>query len=192
MARIIQLTDMHVLPRVRSGYRACSTPMHCWLTLSTRCLPTGIKSGRLTPWLSLEISPKPAMRKVTSCSANKVRRLPAPYFLIPGNHDRRDPLRQCFEDKATIPPSGKINWVHDLADLRLIGLDTLIEGQGGGGPEMTPISNFYGSGNQHAANTRPILLAMHHPPFASGMVFMDQNRTDSHRTAGRYSERGAK
>ena len=171
MSRIIQLSDLHVLP----------APQRVSGVLNTYALLVDTIDTLLADWHKIgPIDAVVVTGDITDTGdaesyqlfRQQIQRLPAPYFLIPGNHDRRDPMRHCFEDKATIPPSGKINWVHDLADLRIIGLDTLIEGQGGGGLNDADLKFL--SQAISTANTQPILLAMHHPPFASGMVFMDQ------------------
>ncbi len=70
-----------------------------------------------------------------------------------------------------MPVSGKINWVHDLSDVRIVGLDTLIEGKGGG--ELDADTLVYLESALDAAGETPVLIAMHHPPFQSGIRFMD-------------------
>ena len=171
MARIIQLTDMHVLPPSQRVSGVLNTYELLIDTIDT-LLDDWHKIGPIDAMIVTGDITETGDVESYQLFRQQVRRLPVPYFLIPGNHDRRDPLRQCFEDMATIPKSGKINWVHDLADLRLIGLDTLIEGQGGG--DLDDADLKFLAQAIAAADTRPILLAMHHPPFASGMVFMDQ------------------
>lgn len=98
-------------------------------------------------------------------------KLPAPVFVIPGNHDVREPLRSCFADFEYMPSSGRINWMHDLGDVRLVGLDTLIEGQGGGVANAETLAFL--SQALSTAGEKPVLIAMHHPPFSSGIKFMD-------------------
>ncbi|HIC73212.1 MAG TPA: phosphodiesterase, partial [Alphaproteobacteria bacterium] len=59
--------------------------------------------------------------------------LDAPYFLIPGNHDRRDRLRAAFADLAYLPIKSEfIHYVVDDYPLRLIALDTVHPGRVGG------------------------------------------------------------
>jgi 3',5'-cyclic-AMP phosphodiesterase len=103
---------------------------------------------------------------------DQIERLPVPYFLIPGNHDLRDPMRNCFNDMPFMPPRGKINWAHDLNGLRLIGLDTLIPQQGGG--ILDPETLDFLAEAVRDGGTNPLLIAMHHPPFQTGLWFMDQ------------------
>ncbi|NND92156.1 MAG: phosphodiesterase [Granulosicoccus sp.] len=170
MSRILQITDMHVVS------------------------PPGLVSGRLDTARILEnaidriledwhkfapIDVLIATGDITDRGDNEsyrlfrkqIERLPAPTLLIPGNHDRREPLRACFSDAPHMPVSGKINWVHDLPDLRIIGLDTLIEGQGGGELDADTLE-FLALALDQAGET-PVLIALHHPPFQSGIRFMD-------------------
>ena len=55
--------------------------------------------------------------------------LRAPYFLIPGNHDDRELLRVAFEGTGAVPyEPGFANYVVDDFAVRLIGLDSTLEG----------------------------------------------------------------
>lgn len=102
----------------------------------------------------------------------QIERLPAPCFVIPGNHDLREPMRACFGDCDFMPETGKINWMHDFPDLRLIGLDTLLPDQGGG--ILDPDTLGFLETHLQSAGDKPILVAMHHPPFQTGLKFMDR------------------
>ena len=95
--------------------------------------------------------------------------LEVPLFVVPGNHDARAHMRMAFADD--LPPDGPLNWERSLNDVHLIGLDTLVEGQGGGYLEKESLA-FLGSVLARERTT-PILLALHHPPFQSGIGFMD-------------------
>lgn len=96
----------------------------------------------------------------------------APLYVIPGNHDLRAPMRAAFADQGGMPASGKLNWHERLGDIDLIGLDTLIEGAGGG--EIDAATLDFLEQALSASGTRPVLLALHHPPFHSGIAFMDR------------------
>ncbi|MCP4821411.1 MAG: phosphodiesterase, partial [Shimia sp.] len=95
--------------------------------------------------------------------------LDLPTYVIPGNHDARDPLRRAFADH--LPVAGPLNWARKVGDVYLVGLDTLVEGHGHGtlGPETLA---FLGD-ELAKADGSAVLLALHHPPFASGISFMD-------------------
>ena len=102
----------------------------------------------------------------------QIERLGLPYLLIPGNHDLREPLRAVFADQPHIPSAGKVNWVHDLDGLRIIGLDSLVEGVSHG--ELDAESASFLKTALEGADSRAIMLAVHHPPFDTGIGFMDR------------------
>ncbi|MEL6219609.1 MAG: metallophosphoesterase [Pseudomonadota bacterium] len=89
-------------------------------------------------------------------------RLAAPYFVVPGNHDRREELRHAFADHAHMPASGPIQWVIDDFPLRLVGLDSVVPGSGYG--ELSEDSLNW-LDKTLFADPRPTLVAIHHPPF---------------------------
>jgi Icc protein len=100
--------------------------------------------------------------------------LEAPLYLIPGNHDNRENLTAVFHDHAYLPPAGDfIQYVVEDHPVRLIALDTLIDGQATGdmcGPRLAWLDERLAE-----APDRPTLLFMHHPPFLTGMRKMDQS-----------------
>ena len=70
-----------------------------------------------------------------------------------------------------MPAEGRVNWTALAGDLCLIGLDTLVEESGGGVLDKATLAFLADA--LHRAGDTPILLAMHHPPFQSGIPFMD-------------------
>lgn len=96
--------------------------------------------------------------------------LDLPILPIPGNHDLREPMRTCFKDLGIFAKAGRLNWVRDVDGLRIVGIDTLIEGSGGGVVDDATLDFL----DEALATRGPVLLAMHHPPFASGISFMDE------------------
>jgi len=95
--------------------------------------------------------------------------LQLPTYVIAGNHDARTPMRAAFADN--LPADGSLNWSQRVGDIQLIGLDTLVEGQGAGALSSDSLSFLQDALSD--AGDAPVLLAMHHPPFASGIRFMD-------------------
>ena len=98
-------------------------------------------------------------------------RLLAPYVVIPGNHDRRAPLRAAFHDHAYLPVSGPLNWVVDEHDVRVIGLDSVVPGEGHG--EVSP-ETLARLDKTLAADARPTIVGILHPPFPTGILGMDR------------------
>lgn len=98
--------------------------------------------------------------------------LPMPVFLIPGNHDAREPLRQVFADHAYLPRNGEfLHYVVEGYPVRLIGLDTLVPGEVGG--RLGEARLHWLDQRLAEAPERPTLIFMHHPPFRTGIARMD-------------------
>jgi Icc protein len=95
--------------------------------------------------------------------------LDLPTYVIPGNHDAREPLRAAFADH--LPVVGPLNWTRKVGDVHLIGLDTLVEGHGHGTLRTETLAFL--SDTLSNADGLAVLLALHHPPFASGTDFLD-------------------
>ena len=96
--------------------------------------------------------------------------LDLPTHVITGNHDARDPMRAAFA--RDLPANGPLNWTRRVGGIHLIGLDTLVEGQGAGTLSSDSLSFLQSALSQ--AGDAPVLLALHHPPFACGIGFMDK------------------
>jgi len=92
-----------------------------------------------------------------------------PVHVIPGNHDAREPMRAAFAEG--LPANGPLNWSRKIGGIHLIGLDTLVEGKGLGTLSSESLSFLQRA--LSAAGGAPVLLALHHPPFACGIGFMD-------------------
>ncbi|MEL6477061.1 MAG: phosphodiesterase [Pseudomonadota bacterium] len=97
--------------------------------------------------------------------------LEAPCFVLPGNHDRREELRAAFHDHAYLPETGPLQWVVEAFPLRLIGLDSVVPGKGHGeiGAESLAWLDA-----RLTEDPRPTLVAVHHPPFPTGILGMDK------------------
>lgn len=98
--------------------------------------------------------------------------LTMPMFVVPGNHDEREGMRAAFADGGYFPEQGFLNFAVDCGDLRLLGLDTLVPGQGGGAVCAERLAWLDDA--LRAAPDTPTLLLMHHPPFLTGIGHMDR------------------
>jgi 3',5'-cyclic-AMP phosphodiesterase len=101
--------------------------------------------------------------------------LAMPVYLIPGNHDARDALRQAFPDHTYLPRSGFLQYAIDGLPLRLIGLDTLVDGKHHGELCLDRLEWLQA---RLAENDQPTVLFMHHPPFECGIDAFDRTRVD--------------
>ena len=99
--------------------------------------------------------------------------LNAPLLPIPGNHDDRVQLRRRFPQLPTGGADDRIDYVIDDHEVRLIGLDTSIPGRHDGrvtADQMAWLDRQLSTGAE-----RPTIIFQHHPPFPSGIPWMDRN-----------------
>jgi 3',5'-cyclic-AMP phosphodiesterase len=96
-----------------------------------------------------------------------------PYVPLVGNHDPRELLRRAFDFLDCIPSRGRICYTIDELPVRLVALDSLVE------------RRPYGTlGEEQLAwldkrlterPKKPTLVALHHPPFRTGIGHMDHS-----------------
>ena len=85
--------------------------------------------------------------------------LAAPVVALPGNHDRPDALRDAFPETA-----------HD-GTLRLLTLSSHRPGRDDGALGDEQLARLDAA--LAAGDGRPAIVALHHPPLATGMPFLD-------------------
>lgn len=93
-----------------------------------------------------------------------------PILAVPGNHDDR----RLFHDAFDLPwaADDNLSWAVDVGDLRIVGLDTIIPGSHGGLFDEPRREWLRSTLDQE--RDRPTVIAMHHPPFLSGIGWMDE------------------
>lgn len=96
--------------------------------------------------------------------------LKPPVYIIPGNHDQRETLRQAFKDQSYMPKEGFIQYVVDGYPVTLIGLDTLIEGKDSG---ILCEERFLWLKKEMEKDGKPKIVFMHHPPAKTGYRLFD-------------------
>lgn len=170
MARFLHLTDLHV---VAEGKTASGV-------LDTRAI--------LLSTIDQIIDMLPALRPIdavlvsgdlsddgTADSYQFIReqldRFGIPVLPIPGNHDHRENFRNAFSDLPFLPDRGSINWQTTVKGTLIVGLDTLIEGSGSGEVNKDGLA-FLSSAISQSVGA-PTVVLMHHPPFKTGIKFMD-------------------
>lgn len=109
-------------------------------------------------------------------AAMLLARFSAPVIAIPGNHDSTATLRAAFAafpGFADEPVPGKACHAHTVAGVTLIALDTSVD-------QIAENVHHGELGEAQLAwldatlkTAGPTLIAMHHPPFDSGIGFMD-------------------
>jgi Icc protein len=99
--------------------------------------------------------------------------LPMPVYLLPGNHDERGALRAAFPDhpylRQWLP---FVQYAIDDWPVRIVALDTVIPGQGGG--ELCAQRLAWLEHTLAEQPRKPTLVVMHHPPFPTLIGHMDK------------------
>jgi 3',5'-cyclic AMP phosphodiesterase CpdA len=90
--------------------------------------------------------------------------LGAPLVMIAGNHDDRAALQEAFPDQS-------LRGVHHVGPIRLIVLDSLVPGQPGGRLGREQLAWLDAALDEDRMG--PVIVAVHHPPFVTGIDHMD-------------------
>jgi 3',5'-cyclic AMP phosphodiesterase CpdA len=100
-----------------------------------------------------------------------------PVFVIPGNHDAREKLREAFRDCGYFPAEGYLQYTVEDYPLRLVALDTVIPGKHSG--TLCAERLAWLDAALAAQPARPTAILMHHAPFATGITYMDNYGFDN-------------
>ena len=98
--------------------------------------------------------------------------LDLPVYLLPGNHDARDALRQGFPGHTYLGEEGPIQYGVDIGELRLVAIDTVDPGHSHGRLCAQRLDWLADELDRHC--DRPVVIAMHHPPFETLIGHMDR------------------
>lgn len=166
---IAHLTDLHVRPHGLSAYRTAETNM-----LTERALDA-----------VLALDPRPDLVLITGDLTDNglvaeyenlrrmLSRLPMPVWLIPGNHDRRENLKQVLAGYPGLSDEPAFaQWAVDLGPVRMIGLDTVLPKSGAG--RLCPERLAWLEEKLAEDSAKSTIVAMHHPAFVCGLHHMDR------------------
>lgn len=103
--------------------------------------------------------------------AEIVADLDAPFLPLGGNHDDRPHLRATFPDVGWTD-ADHLSWDVTVQGVRLVGLDSTRPGAHGGEVDAERIRWL--DDRLAERHDGPTILALHHPPFESGIWWMDQ------------------
>jgi 3',5'-cyclic-AMP phosphodiesterase len=117
-------------------------------------------------------------------------RLQLPCLVMPGNHDRRDEFRRAFAGHHRyLPAHGPLHYCVDEHPLRVVALDSCPPGKHHGSVDEAGMDWL--AATLAADTVKPTLLLLHHPPFVSGIGYLDEYRyleADAlERLVGRFS-----
>ncbi|HEV8436802.1 MAG TPA: phosphodiesterase [Methylomirabilota bacterium] len=166
---IAQISDMHIRPSGQLAYRRVDTAgflARCVEQLRTMSPPPDVvlATGDL-----VDAGDPAEYRQLR----NLLSPLPMPVYLIPGNHDSREALVREFGDHEYLPRDGGfLQYAVEQYPVRLIALDTLIPGKGGG--RLCGERLGWLAARLEETPQRPTVIFMHHAPFVTGIDHMDQ------------------
>jgi len=165
---IAQITDLHIRMPGQKAYRVVETD---------RYLPPAIEALN-------RLNPKPDLIVVSGDLTDFGRpqeyahlkqmldRLHAPYFLMPGNHDAREGLVAAFPEHTYLQDTGEfVQYTVEEHPLRLLMLDTVVPMQSHGALCAQRLDWLRARLAEQPG--RPTAIAMHHPPFITGIAHMD-------------------
>jgi 3',5'-cyclic AMP phosphodiesterase CpdA len=101
--------------------------------------------------------------------------LACPVYLMAGNHDDRDTLRAAFPGHAYLHAADSgpfVQYAIDFGGRRLIALDSVVPREPHG--ELCEARLAWLEQALAAAPGVPTVIAVHHPPFATGIGHMDE------------------
>ncbi len=171
---IAQISDLHVQPRGERAYGIVDTNAYLKAAIA--------QLNRLQPQPDLVMATGDLVDERTEAEYWMLRELveplQAPLYFVMGNHDDRTAFRTVFPDLPYMPSQGFIQYVLEDYPLRLIVLDTLVDGEGYG--DLDAIRLNWLADCLAANPTKPTVIFMHHPPFATGLQGMDRLRCRGH------------
>ncbi|MDX8492479.1 phosphodiesterase [Mesorhizobium sp. VK22B] len=167
---IAQISDLHVRPTGQLAYGVSETNLfaehaiHALLRLDPTpdCL---LVTGDLTDC---------GLDEEYAIVAELLARMPCPVYAVPGNHDRREPLRRAFAQKGYLPENGPLNFAAWCGPVQIIGLDSLVAGSSHGA--LAPETLGFVEQTLAASPDAPTIIMLHHPPFNTGIAHMDATR----------------
>jgi 3',5'-cyclic AMP phosphodiesterase CpdA len=109
--------------------------------------------------------------------------LAMPLYLMPGNHDARDALRASFPEHGYLRQwEPFIQYAIDDYPARIVALDSLVPNQGGGALCAERLGWL--DRTLSARADVPTIVALHHPPFTTGIGHMDKVALDARSVEG--------
>ena len=97
--------------------------------------------------------------------AELIAPLDMPVYLMPGNHDERQGLRAAFPTHDYLGQGEFIQYAVTIGPVTLLTLDTCVPGESSG--ELCDVRLLNSAG-------KPVVVAMHHPPFQTLIGHMDK------------------
>jgi 3',5'-cyclic-AMP phosphodiesterase len=165
-ALIAQISDLHVKPMGVLAYRRVDTA-----AAFARCIK---ELNRFTPRPDLVVISGDLVDSPSKEAYDHFIRLltplELPFAAIPGNHDDRDLMRAALpQPYASL--RGALHSVREVGGVDVVLVDSVTPGENYGTLDADGLAWL--ETVLSASTTRPALLFLHHPPFATGIAHMD-------------------
>jgi 3',5'-cyclic AMP phosphodiesterase CpdA len=181
---LCQLSDPHIVPEGQLAYGRIDTP-----AMLERCVRKVLALPRMPDAVVVtgDLTDH-AVQEEYGLLAELLAPLPMPVYLAAGNHDDRDVLQRTFaEHRHLRGDDGFVQYAVEDLEVRLLVLDTVVPGAPGG--ELCA-RRLDWLDRALARSHRPTVIAQHHPPFATGLTYMDRmslsNPADEAAVLSRY------
>jgi 3',5'-cyclic AMP phosphodiesterase CpdA len=171
---LAQVSDMHIKAEGRLSYRVVDTQ-----SMLARCTAQLMKLPQV-PDAVLFTGDLTDLGRAEEYDnlARLVAPLPMPCFLMPGNHDDPEMLRAKFPAHAYLRQrAGKLDYVIDDFPVRIVALDSTVPRASGGRIEDAQAEWL--DATLRSVPEKPTIVALHHPPFATGIGHMDRIGLDN-------------
>lgn len=170
---LAQISDLHIKRPGALAYRRVDTARYL-----ERCVA---RLNAFTPRLDAVVVTGDLVDLGSLVEYEALKKLLAPLampvYLLVGNHDERAALRQVFHDHAYLHTGGEfVHYAVELGPVRLVALDSTMSQQSSG--HLCEARLAWLDAQLALAQGKPVVLALHHPPFVSGIDHMDKQRLD--------------
>ena len=172
MTLLVQITDTHILPPGELLYGSTDTATH--LRESVRQINS--------------MQPKPDVVLITGDLVERpdevsyqyfidiINALEMPVYVIPGNHDDPQKMREFFAGTPYFPATDDtFQYAIENFTFRILALNSHADGT-----ELPEFDQQRLSWLQHqlSISDKPVLIALHHPPMTTGIELIDMGGSD--------------
>ena len=166
---LAQVTDMHIKAGGKLSYRVVDTEASL-----QRCVAQIMKLPQV-PDAVLFTGDRTDFGRPEEYAnlARLIAPLPMPAYLMAGNHDDPEAMRRGFASHAYLRQrTGKLDYVIDEFPVRIVALDSTIPKKSPG--QLTPEQLAWLDETLAAMPGKATIVALHHPPFWTGIGHMDE------------------
>ncbi|WP_306256529.1 phosphodiesterase [Pararhizobium sp. IMCC21322] len=170
MTRIIQLSDIHMVEQRMLAYNVVDTAEYLAHAVSyiVDLLP---KIGPVDGIVITGDLTDHGRQAQYDRLKELLSPLRLPLCVLPGNHDDRDVMRAAFSEQPWQPKNGGLNSHIQLGNVHVLALDCLVSGKAHG--FLTAETLAWLENELALLTDEPVIFALHHPPFETGIGHMD-------------------